>query len=496
MPKTKIVCTVGPSSWSPEVLEQLIAAGLNVFRLNFSHGTHDEHRDVIRRIRELSQKANRPIAVLQDLCGPKIRVGKIAAGTVELKAGGRLTLTCREVPGDEHVVSVTYAGLPGDVAAGDEILLADGSIQLEVVETNDTDIRCKVVVGGALGSSKGINLPRRHLNVPSLTEKDKEDMAFGVKEGVDYMALSFVRTSSDVKEAKRMLKELRSEIPLIAKIEKHEALENIDEIIAAADGVMVARGDLGVETPLESVPRYQKRIIGKCNIAGKPVITATQMLLSMVDKPRPTRAEVTDVAHAILDGTDALMMSDETAVGKHPVKALETMVRIALDVEKDFPYEAWTRRFESEKENSLAEALAHAACHLAENINASCIVSFTQLGGTARVVSKYRPQCKILAPTPIEKTCRRLALVWGVLPVHIPTMETTDVMVARASELAQQFGLLKPGETVVVTAGVPVGVPGSTNTITAFTLGDPESAFGETVKSARRRGLFSRFRSS
>jgi len=466
MPKTKIVCTVGPATRAPEMLERMIRHGMNVVRLNFSHGTHEEYREIIADVRRLSRELNKPVAILQDLAGPKVRVGRVAAGSVRLEEGAYFTLTVREVPGDEREISVTHEGLPADVCAGDPILLSDGVLRLEVVDKTETDVRCQVINGGTLSSQKGINLPTRRLSVPCLTDKDRTDLRFGVGEGVDYVALSFVRTPADVRECKRLLKSLHSDAPLIAKIEKHEALEAIDDIIDTADGIMVARGDLGVETPLESVPLVQKMIIDKTNFAGKPVITATQMLLSMVNSRVPTRAEVTDVANAILDGTDAVMMSDETAIGKFPVDALDTMVRIARDAETGFPYGLWTQRFDTGSHMELKQAIGHAACHLAEDIGAVSIVSFTQLGGMPQEIAKHRPRCRILAPTPLEKTYRRLALVWAVMPVVIESMETTDILVDRATAVARQFGSVKPGDTLVITAGVPVGVPGTTNTIT------------------------------
>jgi pyruvate kinase len=327
-----------------------------------------------------------------------------------------------------------------------------------------------VVIGGPLSSHKGINLPSRSLKAPSLTEKDKEDLAFGIQEEVDYVALSFVRNAEDVREAKRFIKEKGSDIPLIAKIEKHEALANINEIIQEADGIMVARGDLGVETPLENVPLVQKMLIQKSNHAGKPVITATQMLRSMVENPRPTRAEVTDVANAVLDGTDAVMLSEETATGKYPIEALAMMVRIAQDAESGFPFNTWSARMEDKKEKTIPEAVSCAACNLAESIKAASILTFTHSGSTARLVSKYRPRHLILAPTPLEKTYRRLALIWGVVPILSESQKNTDAMIDRALKAALNSGVVKRGQKVVITAGVPVGIPGTTNLIKAEVL--------------------------
>jgi pyruvate kinase len=468
MPRTKIVCTIGPSSRSPEMLEAMIKHGLNMVRLNFSHGTHAEHREVIHRIRQISSQLLTPVAILQDLSGPKIRTGKFAAGSVTLAAGDSFTLTSRDVPGDEREVSMTYANLVRDVEKGDTILLSDGALRLEVKEVTETDIRCEVADGGVLGSSKGINVPGRRLSVPSLTAKDREDLLFGLKEEVDYIALSFVRTAADVRETQRIIAQFGSDAPVIAKIEKQESVENIDEILAVADGIMVARGDLGVETPLESLPLIQKMLIDSANHAGKPVITGTQMMLSMVNAPRPTRAEVTDVANAVLDGTDAIMLTDETATGKHPLEALETMIRVARDVDKGFPFELWRGRFEREERRELGQAVSHAACHLADNVEAKCIVTFTHLGTTAKAIAKYRPRQRIIAVTPLARTYRRLALVWGVIPVLIDHLDNTDKMIDKASELVRWSGLAQSGDKVVITAGVPIGMPGTTNTVTVF----------------------------
>ncbi|MET0619004.1 MAG: pyruvate kinase, partial [Thermoanaerobaculia bacterium] len=370
MPRTKIVCTIGPSSRSPETLMRLAEAGMDVARLNFSHGTHVEHAAVIAAVRATAERLGRPIAILQDLAGVKIRIGEIAGGTVRLEPGSTFTLTTRPVPGDAREVSLDYPALGECVRPGDALLLSDGEVELRVEKASGSDIGCRVVVGGALSSHKGIHLPNRSIAAEGLTAKDRDDLAFGIDQGVDYVALSFVRSASDVLIARRFLDERGAAIPLIAKIEKHEALASIEAILAAADGLMVARGDLGVETPLEHVPLLQKMLIERSNRAGKPVITATQMLLSMVENPRPTRAEVGDVANAILDGTDAVMLSEETAAGRYPAEAVATMRRIAEDAETAFPFEAWMRRFEDKSLQSLPEAVAGAACELAEHIGA------------------------------------------------------------------------------------------------------------------------------
>jgi pyruvate kinase len=466
--RTKIVCTIGPCSSSPEVLERLIEAGMDVARLNFSHGSHGEHGAVIEAIRRLAERARRPVAILQDLSGIKIRVGGIAGGTARLEPGAVFTLTSRSVPGDEHEVSVSFPALVRSVRPGDALLLSDGGIELRAEDVRGEDIRCIVVAGGELSSHQGINLPHRTIAAPGLTDKDREDLAFGAARGVDYVALSFVRGAEDVREARSLLAEHGAPgIPLIAKIEKHEALAHIDDILAESDGLMVARGDLGIETPLEHVPLLQKMLIEKSNRAGKPVITATQMLLSMVDRPRPTRAEVADVANAILDGTDAVMLSEETAAGRHPVEAVATMKRIAEDTESAFPFELWMRRFDDRSLQTLPEAVAGAACELAEHVGAAAIIAWTASGATARLVSRHRPRRPILALSPRAETARRLALVWGVLPLVAEEGTDTDVMLARAPTIALASGILRPGDKAVITAGIPMGLSGSTNLIKA-----------------------------
>ncbi len=471
-PKTKIVCTIGPASESPEVLEKLIRAGMSVARLNFSHGTHGEHERTVFRIRRLSRGLGQPVAILQDLSGPKIRIGKIAAGMVSLDPGSPFTLTARRVPGTAEAATINYPGLVEDVRPGDLLLLSDGALELEVIKTAGPDIQCRVIVGGPLSSHKGVNIPSRSVKLPSLTEKDKKDLRFGIGLGVDYIALSFVRSATDIKRAKALIGKHGGRIPVIAKIEKHEALADIEGIIQAADGTMVARGDLGVEIPLEKIPRVQKLIIRGSNRHGKPVITATQMLRSMVENPRPTRAEVTDVANAVLDGTDALMLSEETAVGNYPEEAVRTMAKIAQETERPSPPGERTGRnvFANGDPMSPAEAVAMAACALAEKVRAALLITFTNSGSTARLVSKYRPPCPILAPTPLEETFRQLALVRGAVPVRSGRLKSTDGLIARAFRAALESGLARRGDTVVITAGVPPGIAGRTNMIKVETL--------------------------
>ncbi len=467
MPRTKIVCTIGPASSSPDALARLIAAGMDVARLNFSHGAHSDHAAVIAALRRLAAEARKPIAILQDLAGLKIRLGEIPGGPIRLVAGADYTLTTRPVAGDDRGASVTLADLPRVVRPGDRLLLADGEVELAAEWVGPTDVVCRVVTGGTLSSHKGLSLPNATVSGSGLTDKDRDDLLFGIAQGVDYVALSFVRSAEDVREARAFLSRGGAAIPLVAKIEKHEALRAIDAILAEADGLMVARGDLGVETPLEHVPLLQKMLIEKSNRAGKPVITATQMLLSMVESPRPTRAEVGDVANAILDGTDAVMLSEETASGRYPAEAVATMRRIAEDTEAAFPFAQWMRRFEDESLQTLPEAVAGAACELAEHIGAEVIVAWTESGATARLVASHRPRRPILALSTVPATARRLALVWGVIPVLAAAPGSADAMLDAAPSIAAAEGLLRSGQRAVITAGIPMGVAGSTNLIKA-----------------------------
>ena len=468
MPRSKIVCTIGPASRSAEILERLIRAGMDVARLNFSHGTPAEHLEVITAVRRIAAQLARPVAILQDLAGLKIRVGDMESGAVTLEAGATLTLTTRPVLGSRREVSVPYPHLTEDLQPGDTLLLSDGDLELEVLGTTGDDVHCRVIIGGTLASRKGINLPARSTAAPTFTDKDREDLAFGIRYGVDYVALSFVRTVADVLEARTVTRKHGSAVPLIAKIETHAALTNIDEIVESVDGIMVARGDLGVAIPLATVPRLQKMLIEKANRAGKPVITATHMLRSMQDSPRPTRAEAADVANAVLDGTDAVMLSEETAIGRFPVEAVTTMAAIAADAESSFPFDAWMDRFETG--GPPPEAVARAACTLAADLEAAAIVTCTQSGGTARRVARYRPRAPILAPTPHAETYRRLALVWGVTPLLNQSRPTTDELIDGALGAALAAGRLPRGRPVVITAGVPVGRPGMTNLIKVETL--------------------------
>lgn len=466
--KTKIVCTIGPSSRDPEKLKALIRAGMNVARLNFSHGTQEEHAENIRNIREISHQLKTPVAILQDLAGPKIRIGTFSVEKIRLEPGADFILTNRKVSGDQKEVSVTYHDLPREVRAGDTLMLADGSIELQVkrIDQAGGDILCRVVVGGELSSHKGINLPSRSISASIITEKDERDLEFGISQGVDYVALSFVRNDRDVEVARYLMNKMGGgEIPLIAKIEKHEAIANIDAIISQVDGIMVARGDLGVETPLFKVPQVQKMLIQKAADARIPVITATQMLRSMVESPRPTRAEVTDVANAILDGTDAVMLSEETAIGLYPVEAVEMMGRIAADTDASFPKKAWRERLLSRDKLTSTQAVAHAACQLSSDVGAAALVTCTHSGSTARLVSKYRPNKPILAPTPELSTYRKMSLYWGVIPVLIEKIESREEIEATTYRELRSQGFLDTGTKVVLTAGLPLNVPGTTNLI-------------------------------
>ena len=465
MRKTKIVCTIGPASRSEAVLAKLMDAGMNVARLNFSHGSHQEHGETIARIRAVAREKGLPIAVLQDLSGPKIRVGNVAAGTVVLQPGQTFTLTVADVPGDEQRVSVPFHGFPTAVKKGDRILLADGSIELQVVETRRKEVVCKVVVGGELSSKKGINLPGSSLKIKAFTEKDRKDLEFGLEQGVDYVAMSFVRTQGDVLEVKELMTRRGRSVPVIAKIEKHEALNHIDEIIAVVDGIMVARGDLAVETALERVPVVQKELILKCNRAGKPVITATQMLKSMVDNPRPTRAEANDVANAVLDGTDAVMLSEETTVGRYPVEAVRTMARIIQATESSdmASWHAFQPAFDTPA--TIQQAVSRGAFEIAKDVAAAAILTPTHSGSTARMVSAFRPEQPIVALSPKENVVRGLNLIWGVYPLLTREYDNALDMEKQIRQAALKSGLVQKGARVVITAGIPVGKAGTTNLI-------------------------------
>jgi pyruvate kinase len=465
MRRTKIVCTIGPASDSEDVLGKLIDAGMNVARLNFSHGTHEYHGDTIRKIRSVSEKKGIPIAILQDLAGPKIRVGKFEKDSIYLEAGQIFILTNEAVLGDENRAFVSYPKLTEEVKASDRILLADGSIELCVVKTDARNVTCKVQVGGELSSNKGINLPGGSLSLKALTDKDHKDLEFGLEQGVDYVAMSFVRREEDILHIKEVLKNINIQVPIIAKIEKHEALEKIDEIIDIVDGIMVARGDLAVETALERVPLVQKMLIKKSNQARKPVITATQMLKSMVESPRPTRAEANDVANAVLDGTDAVMLSEETTVGKYPVESVRTMDKIITATESNQKLTRQHYKPDKGKPESIVSAVSHATSELSQDLEAAAIITPTQSGSTARMISSNRPNQPIIALSPNPNVVRCLNLVWGVYPILSDRYHNTEDMIKQAKEKALRSGLVKIGDVVVITAGVPIGIASTTNLI-------------------------------
>jgi len=460
MPKTKIVCTIGPASSSPETIRAMIRSGMNVARLNFSHGSHADHAEKIQTIRAIADEINHPVAILQDLCGPKIRVGTIPEPGIQIKPGESFVLTSDEVHGTNGRVSVSYRGLPADVKVGDRLLLADGMMELEVVRSVGSDITTRVITGGVLTSHKGVNLPTGSMQLQALTDKDRDDLKFGLAHDVDYVALSFVRTVDDIRTIKALIAAQGRKTPVVAKIEKHEALDHVDDLVEAADAIMVARGDLGVEIPLENVPNIQKMLIQKANQRGRPVIIATQMLRSMVDAPRPTRAEAADVANGVLDGADAVMLSEETASGRYPVEAVKFMANIARAAEERFPY----RRYLKQVNNlGISQSVAAAACNLADNLNAAAIVATTRSGATARHVARFRPRGRIIALSPSKKTVRRLAMCWGCTPCYLSLSEDTDEMIETAAESALLSGQVQPGDLVVITAGRPMYAAGTTN---------------------------------
>jgi pyruvate kinase len=462
MRRTKIVATVGPASRSPEKLERLVLAGVNVFRLNFSHGTHEQHMTVIGAVREIAARLHRPIALLQDLSGPKIRTGSVRDGVVLLK-GARISITTdTSIEGNAELISTTYAALPRDVTAGDRILLDDGNLELRVLGSAGERVDCEVVDGGPLRSNKGMNLPGVALSTLALTDKDRRDLGFGVQHMVDFVALSFVRQAQDVLEAKALVSSLGAQTPVIAKIEKPQALDNLEAILAAADGVMVARGDLGVELGTENVPIAQKRIIAAANAAGRVVITATQMLESMIENPRPTRAEASDVANAILDGTDAVMLSGESAVGKFPVETVETMARIA-DYTEEHGASAIRRRGDGRRGDQassleapgtpITRSLTRVAASVAEELGCKLIVAFTESGITARLLALHRPRVPVVAITHEDGVYRQLALTWGVVPVKSDFVENTDELLAAGEERLKARGFAEKGDTILMLSG-------------------------------------------
>jgi len=465
MRRTKIVCTIGPKSESPALLRQLIRAGMEVARLNFSHGTQDDHRRRIMLIRKASEELARPVAILQDLCGPRLRVGEITEPPALLRVGATFTLTRRAIKGDGERAQLAFPSLLQLVKRSDRMMLDDGLIELRVTRVTRDEIVTRVVHGGPLGSHKGINLPDRELPIAAVTRKDLDDLRFGLAQGVDWVAMSFVRNAGDLEPLRQLMARVKRTAPIIAKIEKHEAIRNLDQIIAAADGIMVARGDLGVEMALDEVPLLQKEIISRCSLARKPVITATQMLESMIEHQRPTRAEVSDVANAILDGTDAIMLSGETAIGKYPVAAVRAMARIAQRTEEALDFEAFSHEHADLQACDPTDAIAQATCMLAADLPVKAIITPTASGQTPRLISKHRPGVPIIAAACDQRVRSRLPLLWGVHPVAVPKSRNSDQMIEHSLRAAQRAGLVKPGDLVVVTGGWPAGVPGKTNAI-------------------------------
>lgn len=471
MKRTKIIATIGPTSESVSMLKELITHGMNIARLNFSHGTHDEHLQRINNIRQASAEVGIPVAIMLDTKGPEIRTGTLKENKITLTAGEIVTLTTADIIGDAKRFSINYNNLPNDVSVGSQILLDDGLIALSVIAIDGQEISCRILNTGELSNHKGVNVPNTIVKLPAVTEKDRADIAFGIAQQVDFIAASFIRSAKDVLEIRRILEEAEADIHIIAKIENAQGVENLDEILEAADGLMVARGDMGVEIPAEEVPLVQKKMIAKCNKVGKPVITATQMLDSMIRNPRPTRAEASDVANAIFDGTDAIMLSGETAAGKYPLEAVKTMNNIAQITEKALDYEHLLLQNNHMASLSTTAAIGYATCMTASNLQAAAIITATESGSTARMISRFRPSSPIIAVTSSEKTLRKLILSWGVTPLLGEKVKDTDTMIDNAITASLQSGFIERGDLVVLTAGVPVGIPGTTNLLKVEIVG-------------------------
>jgi len=473
MRKTKIVCTIGPASESVEMLEKLILAGMNVARLNFSHGTHEEHKMRIDNIKKARKKLNKHVAIMLDTKGPEVRLGKFKSGSAELKAGSCFTLTTRDIEGDDNIVSISYKNITKEVTTGSRILIADGLIELKVLDKNDTDVFCQVVNGGIVTDRKNVNIPGATSKLPAVTEKDIADINFGINNDIDIIAASFIRKASDIYEIRRILEQRHAEhIQIIAKIENQEGVDNCEEILKVADGLMVARGDLGVEIPAQDIPLVQKHLIAIANEQGKPVITATQMMESMIRNPRPTRAEVTDIANAIFDGTDAVMLSGETAIGNYPAETVSTMAAVAERTELALDFRKMHAKRDEIQDITVTNAISYASCAAAMDLEASAIITPTQSGSTARMVSKYRPKAPIIAATPDEKVARKLCLSFGVIPIIVGTTDSTDEMIHISVSKALEAELIQNGDLVVITAGIPVGVAGTTNLIKVHVVGE------------------------
>lgn len=470
MKKTKIVCTIGPATKKVEILKEIINMGMDVARINFSHGSHSEHKETIEMVRQASKELSKPIGIMLDTRGPEIRIGTFKNSPILLKQGDDFTLTSQDIEGTQEGVSITYKELPKEISPGSRILMDDGLISMIVERTDGTNIYCKVEIGGELSNRKGVNIPNFKLNLPAITEKDLEDILFGIGMDVDFIAASFIRKSEDVIEIRKILEDNGAgHIKIISKIESQEGVDNLDMIGETSDGIMVARGDLGVEIPAEEVPLVQKRIICLCNRLGKPVITATQMLDSMIRNPRPTRAEANDVANAIFDGTDAVMLSGETAAGKYPVESVEMMAKIALRTEKEIKQREWAVQM---GKFSVTDTMSSATCSIAKELNTSAIITSTKSGYTARMVSRYKPEAFIIAVTPEERVVRNLTLTWGVVPLQVKPTESTDEMIEVAVEGALKTGVVKMGDQVVVTAGIPVNIAGTTNLLKVHVIGE------------------------
>lgn len=473
MRKTKIICTLGPSTDNDQTMRELMINGMNVARFNFSHANYDEHLQRLKALKRLRNELNLPVAALLDTKGPEIRIGTFKDTKIQLVQGQKFILTTKEVEGDNSRVSITYKNLPNDVKEGSTILIDDGLVELTVDKVEKSDIYCTVQNDGAISNNKGVNVPGANLSMEFLSEKDKNDIIFGIKNGYDFIAASFTRTAQDVNDVRKLLSENGGEaIQIIAKIENMQGVENIDEIIEAADAIMIARGDMGVEIPGEEVPVLQKEIIKKVYHQGKPVITATQMLDSMIKNPRPTRAETTDVANAIYDGTSAIMLSGETAAGKYPLQALQTMVRIAERTEQDIDYRKRFKRAETSDTSDVTEAISHATCTIAHDMNAKAIITVTKSGRTARMVTKYRPECPIMGCATYPHVCRQLNLAWGIYPLHIREEQDSYELIDHAIKEVKDHGFLNDGDLSVITAGVPLGISGTTNLIKVQIVGE------------------------
>ena len=471
MRKTKIVCTMGPSTEKPGILRQLMENGMNVARFNFSHGDYEEHKARFDALRALSKELDLPVAAMLDTKGPEIRLKDFKNGTEMLEAGQTFTLTTRDVEGTKEICSITYKDLPQDVHEGGTIMLDDGLIKLAIKSVSDTDIVCEVLNSGKIKTKKGVNVPGVHLSMPYLSQRDRDDIIFGIQQGFDFIAASFVRTAQDVYDIRNLLNEYDSHIRIIAKIENREGVNNIDSILSAADAVMVARGDLGVEIDFTELPGIQKSVIDRSFSFGKPIVTATQMLDSMITNPRPTRAEITDVANAVYDGTSAIMLSGETAAGRYPVEAVKTMAAIASRTEADINYFGRMRNMTPDIRLGIGGATAHAACTTATDTNASAIITVTKSGATPRLISRFRPETPIIACVMDEPVQRQLSLTWGVRPLIMPYVQSTDEMIEGSVAVAQAAGLIHDGEIAVVTAGVPAGIAGTTNMIKVHLVG-------------------------